>query len=110
MRGEYLELIARHGLDVSYILTGQRGGDRLDQRESMLLSIFRALDDISQCTILLSGMRMAPEGSVHFTPAAVVGQMVAAIQEGDASVPIYDPQAGMGMLHGRTQDYRGEGD
>ncbi|BBF70213.1 hypothetical protein SBA_ch1_24130 [Sphingomonas bisphenolicum] len=105
MRSEYLELIARHGLDVSYILTGQRGGDRLDQRESMLLSMFRALDDISQCTILLSGMRMAPEGAVHFTPAAVVEQIVAAVQGVGGVGP-----AAAGTVHESQPEFKAERD
>jgi len=102
IRADHLAQLAAAGIDILYVVTGQRGGDRLDPRESMLLSVFRALDDISQCTILLSGMRMAPEGTAHFTPAAIAQQIVMAVQNADGSVQMYDPQTGVGAAGGET--------
>lgn len=37
----YLEALAREGLDVAYILTGERGGVQLTEEEAEMLSLIR---------------------------------------------------------------------
>lgn len=42
---EYLEGIARAGADVSYVITGERGGVQLTDEEAAFLSLFRRQDE-----------------------------------------------------------------
>lgn len=77
LRAEYLDLVSRHGLDINYVLTGRRGGEMLSFRESMLLDAFRAMDDLSRGALLLTAVKMAP--GAHFTPRAIVEEMMTAI-------------------------------
>lgn len=43
LRADYLSLVAEVGIDVGYIITGQRSGDALSDRESELISLCRLL-------------------------------------------------------------------
>ncbi|WP_370171840.1 helix-turn-helix domain-containing protein [Sphingobium abikonense] len=115
MRGDYLSLIAQHGLDVTYILTGRRGGEQLAMRESTLLSQFRSLDDIGQCTVLLTAAQMVSAAGQHFTPRHVIQAMVddltMSAQTG-AGPAVSDPGAGaagyLAGLHDQQRAFKGE--
>ncbi len=42
---DYLEGFARAGADVSYVITGERGGVQLTDEEAALVSLFRQQDE-----------------------------------------------------------------
>jgi transcriptional regulator with XRE-family HTH domain len=50
--GEYLATIAIHGVDVGYVLTGERNSSRLSDDECLFLAELRKLDERGQDCIL----------------------------------------------------------
>ncbi len=50
--GEYLATIAIHGVDVGYVLTGERNSSRLSEEECLFLSELRRLDQRGQDCLL----------------------------------------------------------
>lgn len=87
LRADYLDLISQHGLDIQYILTGQRGGELLPLTESRLLDLFRSLGAEAQAAVLV-----------------VVGCMV-----GDTAQP--KPIAAASVaLHDKQSNLTGEGE
>lgn len=50
---EHLALLGGAGIDVQYVVTGQRGGQLLAPRESAVLDAFRRLDETAQDAVLI---------------------------------------------------------
>jgi len=111
LRDVHLAQLADAGIDISYVITGRRGGDLLGQGESALLDAFRSLDAIARGVLLLTAAKMAPQP--HFTPRAVIEEMLKALPEGDGRTDAFDPETGprsIGAVHEAMKGYRGEGE
>jgi transcriptional regulator with XRE-family HTH domain len=115
IRADHLALLAAAGIDILYVVTGHRGGEKLALRESALLSQFRSLDDIGQCTVLLTAAQMVSAAGQHFTPRDVIQAMVddltMSAQTG-AGPEVLDPRTGaagyLAGLHDQQREYKGE--
>lgn len=62
--GEYLATISNHGVDVGYVLTGERNSNHLSEEECLFLSELRRLDQRGQDCMLgmLAAMSAHNEG------------------------------------------------
>lgn len=69
LREDYLARISDAGIDVLYVLTGQRGGALLPKSESHLLNLFRQVDVVAQEALLLLLERMG--NNTHADAAAM---------------------------------------
>ncbi|HKY80856.1 MAG TPA: helix-turn-helix transcriptional regulator [Sphingobium sp.] len=113
LKAEHLAKLSAIGIDILYVVTGERSGDRLDRSESMLLDAFRSLDQIGKGTFLLLVSQMAPSGSSHLTTRrALIEEMVKAIPTEGEPMNVFDPNVGsggaLGTMHDRGTDYRRE--
>ena len=115
IRADHLALLAAAGIDILYVVTGRRGGEQLALRESALLSQFRSLDDIGQCTVLLTAAQMVSASGQHFTPRHVIQALVddlsvsAAGQMGSATLdPDTSSSSYSGALQDNKQEFKGE--
>lgn len=115
IRADHLAQLAKAGIDILYVITGQRGGEMLDARESLLFDAFRSLDDVGQATVLLVVAKMAPAQPVHFTPKAVIDE-VSRVFASESGRNVFDPSTGsaeflrkaQAQLHDQARGFKGE--
>jgi len=78
LKAEHLVLLSQAGIDISYVLTGRRGGSLLSESESMLLDAFQRLDAEGQkglLTLLASLARRDQPATVHDNRMTYRGDM-----------------------------------
>lgn len=81
---EYLALLSKIGVDVVYLLTGDLGAAALAEREKLLVTGFRALDERGQAGVLALVGGMAPaESKAKAVFHGTVGQVI----KGDITSP-----------------------
>ncbi|GAB5098721.1 helix-turn-helix domain-containing protein [Caballeronia sp. HLA56] len=102
----YLELVAAHGVDVAYLLTGVRSSDALAVDEQALLAGYRSLDERGRAGVLgmIGGMTQQvqpsekkPRDIKQNFEGATIGQRV----KGDITAP-FTINMGMGKPKKKT--------